>query len=60
MVPDNTDKGRESRLPPNMDPGARAFMEALVSTEFRRRRLDEEASVRMDASSVRTLFAVAD
>lgn len=59
-VPDNTESGRDSRLPPNMDPGARAFIDALVSTEFLRRRFDEEARVRIEASSVRTLFAVAD
>jgi hypothetical protein len=43
-----------------MDAGARAFMEALVSTEFRRRRLEDDAIVRMDASSVRMLLAVAE
>jgi hypothetical protein len=35
-------------------------MEAFVSTEFLRRRFEEEASVRIDASSVSTLLAVAD
>ena len=60
IVPDSTERGRDSRLPPNIDAGAKAFMEALVSTEFRRRRFDEDARVRMEASSVRTLFAVAE
>lgn len=60
MVPLSTLSGRLSRLPPNMEAGANARIEALVSTEFRRRRLEEDASVRMDASSVRTLLAVAD
>jgi len=60
IVPDKTDKGRDSRLPPNMEAGASALIEAFVSTEFLRRRFDDEASVRMEASSVRTLFAVAD
>jgi hypothetical protein len=59
-VPERTDRGRDSRLPPNIDAGARALMEALVSTEFRRRRFDEEARVRMEASSVSTLLAVAE
>jgi hypothetical protein len=40
--------------------GASAFMLAFVSTELRRRRFDELASVRIDASSVSMLFAVAD
>ena len=43
-----------------MDAGARAFTDALVSTELRLLRLDDEASVRMEASSVRTLLAVAE
>jgi hypothetical protein len=59
-VPDNTDRGNDSRLPPNIDPGARALTEALVSTEFLRRRLEEEARVKIEASSVKTLLAVAD
>ena len=51
--------GKDSRLPPNIDAGARARMEALVSSELRRRRLEELARVNIDASSVRTLLAVA-
>jgi hypothetical protein len=43
-----------------MEAGARAFIEALVSTEFRRRRFEEDARVRIEASSVRTLLAVAE
>ena len=60
MVPERTDNGSDSRLPPNMEAGGIAFIEAFVSTEFRRRRLEEDAKVRIEASSVRTLFAVAD
>lgn len=59
MVPDSTDSGSDSRLPPNMEAGANALMDALVSTELRRRRLDDDASVKIEASSVRTLLAVA-
>jgi hypothetical protein len=59
-VPDKTDNGRDSRLPPNMEAGASAFMDALVSTEFRRRLFEEEAKVRMEASSVRRLLATAE
>ena len=59
-MPLSTLKGRLSRLPPNIEAGARARMDALVSTEFRRRRFEDDASVRMEASSVKTLFAVAD
>lgn len=59
-MPDRTDKGKLSRLPPNMLAGASAFMLAFVSTELRRRRFDELASVKIDASSVSMLFAVAD
>jgi len=55
----STLRGRDSRLPPKIDDGARARTEALVSKEFRRRRLDDEARVRMEALSVRRLFAVA-
>ena len=60
MVPDKTDKGKDSRLPPNMDAGARAFTDAFVSTELRLLRLDDEANVKMEASSVSTLLAVAE
>jgi hypothetical protein len=59
-VPERTESGSDSRLPPNMDAGARALTEAFVSRELRRRRLEEDASVRIEASSVRTLLAVAD
>ena len=58
-VPESTDSGSDSRLPPNIDAGANAFIEAFVSTEFLRRRLEDEARVRIEASSVNTLFAVA-
>jgi hypothetical protein len=58
-VPDRTLSGSDSRLPPQTDEGAKARTEALVSREFRRRRLDDEASVKIDALSVRILFAVA-
>lgn len=40
--------------------GARARIEAFVSTLFLRRRLEDEAKVRILASSDRALFAVAD
>jgi hypothetical protein len=53
-------RGRLSRLPPHKDDGARARTEASVSMERRRRRLLEDASVRMEALSVRRLLAVAD
>lgn len=56
---ESIDSGRDSRELPNMDAGARARIEALVSRLFLRRLLDEDASVRIEASSVRTLFAVA-
>ena len=55
----STLSGRLSRLPPKTDDGARARTEALVSREFLRRRFEELARVRIDALSVRTLFAVA-
>jgi len=51
--------GRDSRLPPKTDDGASARTEALVSRLFRRRRFDDDARVRMDASSDNALFAVA-
>lgn len=56
---DRTERGRDSREPPKSDEGARARTEASVSIERRRRRLEELASVKMDALSVRILFAVA-
>jgi hypothetical protein len=59
MMPLRTLRGRLSRLPPKTEAGASALMEALVSAEFRRRRFEDEARVRMDASSVSTLLAVA-
>ena len=59
-IPLRTLSGRLSRLPPNIDAGARARMEAFVSSEFRRRLLEEDASVRIDASSESILFAVAE
>ena len=59
MFAERTDRGRDSREPPKREEGARARMEALVSRELRRRRLDEEARVRIEALSVRMLFAVA-
>lgn len=52
-------KGKLSREPPNIEAGARARTDAFVSREFRRRRFEEEANVRTDASSVKILFAVA-
>jgi hypothetical protein len=58
-VPDSTLSGNDSRLFPNILAGASALIEAFVSTEFRRRRFEEDARVKMDASSVSTLFAVA-
>ena len=53
-------RGSDSRLPPNIDAGARARTEALVSSELRRLRFEELARVRIDASSVSTLLAVAE
>jgi hypothetical protein len=60
MLPLRTLSGRLSRLPPNTDDGARARTEASVSMERRRRRFDDEASVRIEASSERRLLAVAE
>lgn len=51
--------GRLSLLPPHSDDGARARTEASVSMERRRRRLLDDASVRIDALSVSRLLAVA-
>src|SRR5512142_738022 len=59
MFAERTESGRLSRLPPKTDDGARALTEASVSRDRRRRSLVEEASVRMEALSVRRLFAVA-
>jgi hypothetical protein len=58
-VPLSTLRGRLSLLPPQREDGARARTEASVSKECRRRRLDDEARVRMEALSVRRLLAVA-
>jgi hypothetical protein len=51
--------GRLSRLPPHREEGASARTEASVSRERRLRRLELDASVRIEALSVRRLFAVA-
>jgi hypothetical protein len=56
---ESMESGRDSRLLPKREDGARARTEASVSRLCRRRRLDDEASVRMEALSVRMLFAVA-
>lgn len=57
--PLSTLNGRLSRLPPKTLDGARARIEALVSNEFRRRLLEDDARVRIEALSVKRLFAVA-
>lgn len=59
MLALRTLNGSDSRLPPHSDEGARARTEASVSKDRRRRRLDEDASVRIEALSVRRLLAVA-
>jgi len=59
MVAERTLSGSDSRLPPQREEGAKARTEASVSKERRRRRLEEDARVRMDALSVRRLLAVA-
>lgn len=59
MLALRTLRGRDSRLPPQRDEGARARTDASVSKDRRRRRLDEDASVRIDALSVRRPLAVA-
>ena len=51
--------GKDSRLLLKRLEGAKARTEALVSRELRRRRLELEARVRIEALSVRRLFAVA-
>lgn len=56
---DRTLKGRDSREFPQSDDGASARTEALVSSEFRRRRLEDEAKVIIEASSLSIPFAVA-
>lgn len=60
MLALKTLRGKLSRLPPQRDEGARARTEASVSRDRRRRRLLDDASVRMDALSVRRLLAVAE
>ena len=55
----STLSGKLSRLPPQSEDGARARTEASVSKDRRRRRLLDDASVRMEALSVSKLFAVA-
>lgn len=59
-APLSTLNGRDSRLPPNIEAGAKARMLAFVSTLLRRRRLLELARVNILASSDNALFAVAD
>ena len=56
---ERTLSGSDSRLPPQTDEGARARTEAFVSSEFRRRRFEDEARVKMEALSLSILFAVA-
>ena len=56
----STLRGSDSRLPPNRDDGASARTEASVSKERRRRCLDDEARVRIEALSVNRLLAVAE
>lgn len=58
-LPESTLSGSDSRLPPNTEDGASARTEASVSIDRRRRRFEDEASVRIDALSERRLFAVA-
>ena len=53
-------KGRLSLLPPHTEEGASARTEASVSIDRRRRRLLDDASVRIEALSVNRLFAVAE
>ena len=53
-------KGRLSLLPPHTEEGAIARTEASVSIDRRRRRLLDDASVRIEALSVNRLFAVAE
>ena len=51
LLPDKTLRGRDSRLPPQVDPGASARTEASVSM-LRRRRLEDEANVTILALSL--------
>lgn len=57
-LPLRTESGSDSRDPPKTDDGAKARTEASVSNE-RLRRLDDDASVMMEALSVQTPWAVA-
>jgi len=50
--------GRLSRLPPNIEEGARARTDASVSMDLLRRLLEDDASVKIEALSVNKLFAV--
>jgi hypothetical protein len=59
MLALRTLRGRLSRLPPHSDDGASARTDASVSSDRRRRRLLDEASVRIEALSVKRLLAVA-
>lgn len=59
MVDESTERGRDSREPPKREDGARARTEASVSKLRRRRRFEDEASVRIEALSVSRLLAVA-
>lgn len=52
-------RGRLSRLPPNREEGASARTDASVSIDRLLRLLEEDARVRIEALSVRMLFAVA-
>jgi hypothetical protein len=60
MFAERTERGSDSRLPPQREEGARARVEASVSRERRRWRFEEDARVRMEALSVRRLLAVAE
>jgi hypothetical protein len=55
----NTLRGRLSRLPPNREDGARARTDASVSMDLRLLAFEDDASVSIEALSVRRLFAVA-
>lgn len=59
IVAESTDSGSDSREPPNREEGAKARTLASVSRERRRRRLDEDARVKIEALSVSSPFAVA-
>lgn len=59
MLELSTLSGRLSRLPPQTEDGARALTDASVSIERRRRRLLEDARVKIEALSVSSPFAVA-